>query len=270
MGGFNADGGDIFRLTPEGVYSIIYDWCPGQCTSAEGPTGTLVRNPTGGFFGATQGNYTPSGNVFALSAQNTIDVLYTFSSPLGAKTSPVLDGAGNLFGIAGEPFGAGGGSVYEITPDGVESTVYTFSTRYGIQRIWPPNSRCCRQPIRHDRNQHASGHCVQSESRWRRNGVVHGSVRGSRRGGHGQSGEPLHNVLLLWNQPYGFDRQTDQERRLRVGSDPGVPAISTPNENRKAEHQECSAIFWLPGFRADSKASQVFFFLEFSPHVAMR
>ncbi len=137
--GFNADGGDIFRLTPEGVYSIVYDWCPGaRCTGAEGPTGTLVRNPTGGFFGATQGNYTPSGNVFALSAQNTIDVLYTFSSPLGAKTSPVLDGAGNLFGIAGEPFGAGGGSVYEITPDGVESTVYTFSTRYGYNGYGPP------------------------------------------------------------------------------------------------------------------------------------
>ena len=136
---FNYDGGDIFKLTPEGVYSIVYDWCPGgQCTSAEGPAGTLVRNPTGGFFGATIGNYTPSGNVFALSAQNTIDVLYTFSSPLGARTSPVLDAAGNLFGIAGEPFGAGGGSVYEITPGGVESTVYTFSTRYGYNGYGQP------------------------------------------------------------------------------------------------------------------------------------
>jgi uncharacterized repeat protein (TIGR03803 family) len=137
--GFNADGGDIFKLTPEGVYGIVYDWCPGGvCSSAEGPTGTLVRNPTGGFFGATTGNYTPSGNVFALSAQNTIDVLYTFSSPLGAKTSPVLDGAGNLFGIAGEPFGAGGGIVFEITPDGIESTVYTFPSRYGYNGYGPP------------------------------------------------------------------------------------------------------------------------------------
>ncbi len=136
---FNADGGDIFRLTPEGVYSIIYDWCPGaRCSSAEGPTGTLVRNPAGGFFGATQGNYTPSGNVFALSAQNTIDGLYTFPSPLGAKTSLVLDAAGNLFGLAGEPFGAGSGIVYEITPDSVESTVYTFPTRYGYNGYGPP------------------------------------------------------------------------------------------------------------------------------------
>lgn len=137
--GFNADGGDIFKLTPKGVYSIVYDWCPGgACSSAEGPTGTLVRNPTGGFFGATIGNYTPSGNVFALSGHNTIDVLYTFSSPLGARTNPVLDAAGNLFGIGGEPFGAGGGSVYEITPEGVESTVYTFSTGYGYNGYGPP------------------------------------------------------------------------------------------------------------------------------------
>jgi uncharacterized repeat protein (TIGR03803 family) len=137
--GFYADGGDIFKLTPEGVYSIIYDWCPGgECTRAEGPTGTLVRNPTGGFFGATGGNYTPSGNVFALSAQNTIDVLYTFPSPLGAKTNPVLDAAGNLFGVAGEPFGAGSGIVYEINADGDESTVYTLPTRYGYNGYGPP------------------------------------------------------------------------------------------------------------------------------------
>lgn len=136
---FNADGGDIFKLTPEGVYSIVYDWCPGaRCSSAEGPVGTLIQNPAGGFFGATIGNYTPSGNVFALSAQNTIDVLNTFPSPLGARSSPVLDAAGNLFGIAGVPFGAGSSIVYEISPDGVESTVYTFPTRYGYNGYGPP------------------------------------------------------------------------------------------------------------------------------------
>jgi uncharacterized repeat protein (TIGR03803 family) len=132
---FNADGGDIFKLTPEGVYSIVYDWCPGgQCSSAEGPIGTLIQNPAGGFFGATIGGSgigRPAGNVFKLSMPGNIDVLHRFTAPAGANSSPVLDAAGNLFGI-------GGGGVYEITPDGVESTVYTFSTRYGYNGYGPP------------------------------------------------------------------------------------------------------------------------------------
>jgi uncharacterized repeat protein (TIGR03803 family) len=132
---FNADGGDIFKLTPEGVYSIVYDWCPGgQCSSAEGPIGTLIQNPAGGFFGATIGGSgigRPAGNVFKLSMPGNIDVLHRFTAPAGANSSPVLDAAGNLFGI-------GGGGVYEITPDGVESTVYTFPTRYGYNGYGPP------------------------------------------------------------------------------------------------------------------------------------
>jgi uncharacterized repeat protein (TIGR03803 family) len=139
---FNADGGDIFRLTPEGVYSIVYDWCPGgQCSGPNSPVGNLIQNPAGGFFGATGGSGAvgrSAGNVFELTTQGNIDVLSTFTAPNGAKSSPVLDAAGNLFGIAGYAFGAGSGIVYEITPDGVESTVYTFPTRYGYNGYGPP------------------------------------------------------------------------------------------------------------------------------------
>ncbi len=129
---FNADGGDIFKLTPEGVYSIVYDWCPGgQCSSAEGPVGTLIQNPAGGFYGATIGCCGIGGNVFELTPQGTMDVLYTFTPPYGADNNPVLDAAGNLFGI-------GGGGEFEITSAGVESTVYTFPSRYGYNGYGPP------------------------------------------------------------------------------------------------------------------------------------
>jgi uncharacterized repeat protein (TIGR03803 family) len=132
---FNADGGDIFKLTPEGVYSIVYTWCVTQCFEVpNSPVGTLITNPAGGFFGATIGGSgigRPAGNVFKLTSQGNVDVLYTFTAPYGANNSPVLDSAGNLFGI-------GGGGVFEITPGGVESTVYTFPTRYGYNGYGPP------------------------------------------------------------------------------------------------------------------------------------
>jgi uncharacterized repeat protein (TIGR03803 family) len=133
---FNADGGDIFRLTPEGVYSIIYDWCPGgQCTSQpQSPVGTLIRNPAGGFFGATIGGSgigRPAGNVFELTPQGNMNVLYTFTAPYGADNNPVLDTEGNLLGI-------GGVGVFRITPEGVESNIYRFPNRYGYNGYGPP------------------------------------------------------------------------------------------------------------------------------------
>ena len=135
--GYYGDGGNIFQLTPQGVFSILYNWCTNQCsTLPNSPVGLLIPNPAGGFFGATSGGGgigTPAGNVFSFSPQSGMQVLHTFSSPDGGEDTPVLDSAGNLFGIEGPVFQSGGG-VYEISPDGTFSMLYTLPTSYGFQQ----------------------------------------------------------------------------------------------------------------------------------------
>jgi len=134
--GFYGDGGNIFQLTPEGVFSILYNWCTNRCSSSpNSPVGQLIPNPAGGFFGATLGSAgigAPAGNVFAFSVSG-MQVLHTFTAPDGAEGSPALDSAGNLFGIEGPVFESGGG-VYEITADGTFSTTYTLPSSYGFQQ----------------------------------------------------------------------------------------------------------------------------------------
>ncbi|HEY3974302.1 MAG TPA: choice-of-anchor tandem repeat GloVer-containing protein [Candidatus Sulfotelmatobacter sp.] len=134
---FYSDGGNIFELTPQGVFSILYNWCKGQCSAEpNSPVGQLVPNSAGGFFGATVGGGgigTPPGNVFSFSPTGGMVVLHTFTSPDGAEGGPVLDSAGNLFGIEGPVFQSGGG-VYEISAAGAFSMIYTLPSGYGFQQ----------------------------------------------------------------------------------------------------------------------------------------
>jgi uncharacterized repeat protein (TIGR03803 family) len=125
---FTYDGGDIFKLTPQGVFSTVYHWCPyGEAcfnkTGTNGPSGNLITNSAGGFFGVTVGFQSVPGVVFELSPKNGLSTLYTFSLASGSAGPPMgtlaQDAKGNLFGI-------GNNGVYEVTAGGVESVLYLF------------------------------------------------------------------------------------------------------------------------------------------------
>jgi uncharacterized repeat protein (TIGR03803 family) len=128
---YTSDGGDIFRVTPEGVFSTVYTWCLAdeQCfnrTGTNGPSGGLTRNKAGDFFGTTVGvdNNFP-GTVFEVS-KGEMRLLYTFNFDSGTAGPPLgisaPDAKGNLFGI-------GSNGVFEVAADGTESVLYLFPAR---------------------------------------------------------------------------------------------------------------------------------------------
>lgn len=132
----NPNGcGTVFELTPAGTYTVLYSFSPFPDGSY--PT-TLMFNEMGNLYGTTLsgGAYQYGGTVFELTSTGTERVLYSFTG--GADGSPpqgplVSDVQGNLYGTTqdGGPYPCfeafGCGTVFELSPDGTETTFYAFT-----------------------------------------------------------------------------------------------------------------------------------------------
>ena len=143
LGGAN-NLGTVFKLTPEGVETILYSFTGGS--DGECPAGGLIQGSDGDFYGTTgcfgTGGY---GTVFKLTPQGVETTLYTFtgtttSGPDGAiPFGQLVRGSdGNFYGVTAQ----GGlpcvpatvssnattcGTVFKVTPEGIETILHRFS-----------------------------------------------------------------------------------------------------------------------------------------------
>jgi uncharacterized protein (TIGR03437 family) len=133
-----TDGGVVFQLTPAGVYTVLYTFCShiahSFCTDGSLPT-ALVQAPDGSFYGTTQyGGSANSGTAFHLTASGQLTTLYTFCSQgissCPEQTQPVhltLASDGNLYGLTWViPQGPTSGALFQLTPSGTLTVLYTF------------------------------------------------------------------------------------------------------------------------------------------------
>ncbi len=132
------NGGVVFQLTPAGVYTVLYTFCShishSSCTDGSVPT-ALVQAPDGSFYGTTQsGGSANSGTAFHLMASGQLTTLYNFCSQ-GISTCPeqsqpmhlTLGSDGNLYGLTWViPLGAVSGALFQLTPSGTLTVLYTF------------------------------------------------------------------------------------------------------------------------------------------------
>jgi len=130
----NANGG-IFRITPDGTFSLVFSFCSlSNCADGSTPVGRLILNKAGNFYGTTnRGGQFNQGTVFEMTPEYAESVLYSFTggsdggNPVGKLTQ---DAAGNMYGVTyaggSTPSGVAYGTVFRITPAGLESVLYSF------------------------------------------------------------------------------------------------------------------------------------------------
>jgi len=157
-GGDNGWGA-IFKITPNGTLTSLYSFTGGN--DGANPQVALVQGGGGGFYGTTQyGGVNGYGNVFKITTNGQFRTLYSFGSveqffnvtsytnvtPCGSTISYStnyipLDGAtpnglvlgldGNFYGTTsgGGAYGGlnGNGTVFEITPNGAFTSLYSFT-----------------------------------------------------------------------------------------------------------------------------------------------
>jgi uncharacterized repeat protein (TIGR03803 family) len=136
-GGTYGDG-TVFKVTPAGVLTTLYNFCSHpSCVDGYYPFAALVVGKDGNFYGTTQnGGASGLGTVFRITPGGAYTVLHSFQGLDGAEPDAglVLAGDGNFYGTAangGEPGGAGGGTIFRITPAGSLTTLHAFNRSSG-------------------------------------------------------------------------------------------------------------------------------------------
>ena len=139
--------GTVFKLTPQGQYSVLYTFCSQtNCADGANPYATLIMDSEGNFYGTTfhggvvQANCSYGcgyGTVFKLTPQGQETVLYSFCSQTncadGAEPEAglIMDKEGNLYGTTTYGGANGYGTVFELTPGGEETVLFTFNSGAG-------------------------------------------------------------------------------------------------------------------------------------------
>jgi uncharacterized repeat protein (TIGR03803 family) len=136
LGGTNCNAGGVacgtfFKVTPAGVETVLYNF-GATVTDGNQPIAGLVIGADGNFYGTTQlGGTHGVGTVYKMTPQGVETVLYSFgaTSTDGAEPAAglILAKDGNFYGTtsAGGAHDQGG-TVFKITPEGVETVVYSF------------------------------------------------------------------------------------------------------------------------------------------------
>jgi uncharacterized repeat protein (TIGR03803 family) len=143
VGGANGYG-TVFQLTPSGTLTIRYSFCtvvepsPGFCLDGDLPYAGVIQGTDGSFYGTTfagGANGLDDGTVFQLTPSGTLTILYSFCNQAGcadgeAPYAGVIQGNdGNFYGTTFEAGAMGVGTVFQLTPSGTLTTLYSFCSQ---------------------------------------------------------------------------------------------------------------------------------------------
>jgi uncharacterized repeat protein (TIGR03803 family) len=127
--GGTSGNGSIFKLSPAGVFTVLYSFT-GKSDGSY-PNG-VISDAQGNFYGTTNmGGTSGQGTVFKFTPGHGIKVLYSFTggSDGGEPFDNALyrDSRGNLYGTTLYDGGIiSFGVVFKVTPQGTESVLHTF------------------------------------------------------------------------------------------------------------------------------------------------
>ena len=132
-GGSGSGAGAVFELTPAGTETILYSF--GNLNDGQYPMGTLVQDASGNLYGTTEwGGTSGQGTVFKVTPSGTETVLYNFTGGAdggGPQSGLVLGRNGKLYGTTFYggliACNSGCGTVFEVTPNGRERVLYSFT-----------------------------------------------------------------------------------------------------------------------------------------------
>jgi uncharacterized repeat protein (TIGR03803 family) len=131
--------GTVYRITPAGEETVIYAFGASN-SDGYGPTGTLVQDSAGNFYGTTSngGSTISGGTLFEVTPSGVETVLHTFNPSSGvdgsAPGSIILGSDGNLYGTTSSGGAGAGGIVFMITPAGAESVLYSFGNSGAVAK----------------------------------------------------------------------------------------------------------------------------------------
>ncbi len=128
--------GIVFRITPAGVETVLYVFAGGDADGAN-PAAALIQGSDGNFYGLTQGGGNAGctggcGTAFSVTPAGVETVLHFFGATstdgVDPSTSLIQVSDGNFYGTTplGGEFNVG--TVFTMTPAGVETVLFSFGS----------------------------------------------------------------------------------------------------------------------------------------------
>jgi len=139
IGGYPGSQGTIYRINDAGQLTIVHSF-----TGPEGsqPIGGLTMAADGHLYGTASYGGLGSGTIFRLNADNSLTTIYSFpadgSQGAGVNAPLVQDANGSFYGSNNSSGGnttipdAGGGTIFQLTPDGTLTTLHYFPFYSGV------------------------------------------------------------------------------------------------------------------------------------------
>lgn len=121
--------GTVFKLTPQGIETLLYSFAGGAADGGE-PLGGLVQGSDGNFYGTTcGGGPARAGVVFKITPSGVETILHTFGGSDGICPSAALVQGkdGNFYGTTSYGAANSNGTVFKISPEGSETLLYAFN-----------------------------------------------------------------------------------------------------------------------------------------------
>jgi len=121
--------GTVFKITPGGQLTVLHSFTNGA--DGAGPEAGLVEGADGNFYGTTP------NTVFKVSSSGSFTNLFTFPIGTASVESPLVQGTdGNFYGVTSKGgssgnCSAGCGTIFQITPTGVLTTLHNFDLSDG-------------------------------------------------------------------------------------------------------------------------------------------
>ncbi len=128
--GGTVSQGTMFKITPQGVETVLYSF--GVGTDGQVPEATLIQGSDGNFYGTTgYGGTAGLGTVFKITPLGVETVLHSFTGGgdgVVPEVALVQGSDGNFYGTTAFGGAANRGTVFKITPLGVETVLHSFGS----------------------------------------------------------------------------------------------------------------------------------------------
>jgi uncharacterized repeat protein (TIGR03803 family) len=129
-GGASGDG-TVFELTAAGTETVLHSFAGGS-NDGLGPYGSLIQATDGNLYGLTAaGGANNDGTVFKITLEGTEAALYSFAGGTGDGAHPygslIQASDGNFYGMTSSGGAYGLGTVFKMTPAGIETILHSFA-----------------------------------------------------------------------------------------------------------------------------------------------
>jgi uncharacterized repeat protein (TIGR03803 family) len=121
--------GTIFKVTPTGQFTTLYNFCTVQpCNDGGIPFFGVVVGTNGYLYGVSEPEAAhANGTFFVITPAGQFRILHEFTKAEGTDPISLIAGNdGNFYGTTAYGGPAGGGTVFKFTPSGKLSVLYNF------------------------------------------------------------------------------------------------------------------------------------------------